>query len=142
MRQALPRINIFAQIGRFLRVSWLLLWTLRVIYRERQRVIRAHEHGHYEVRPNIQVLVKVLEAYRTTALKLGGLMIKLGQFLSSRADLLPEQALKVLSSLQDEVPPAPFGHVKSVIEAELHRPVSELFEQLDERATAAASLGQ
>ena len=43
-------------------------------------------------------------------------MIKLGQFLSSRADLLPQQALDVLGSLQDEVPPAPFSHVVSVIE--------------------------
>src|SRR5438034_10592130 len=47
-----------------------------------------------------------------TAIKLGVLMIKLGQFLSSRADLLPEQALAALSSLQDEVPPAPFSHVE------------------------------
>jgi predicted unusual protein kinase regulating ubiquinone biosynthesis (AarF/ABC1/UbiB family) len=69
-------------------------------------------------------------------------MIKLGQFLSSRADLLPQRALDVLSSLQDEVPPAPFSHVVSVVESELHRPVGELFSQLEPEATAAASLGQ
>jgi predicted unusual protein kinase regulating ubiquinone biosynthesis (AarF/ABC1/UbiB family) len=69
-------------------------------------------------------------------------MIKLGQFLSSRADLLPQQALDVLASLQDEVPPAPFSHVVSVIEHELHRPVSELFATLEPQAAAAASLGQ
>src|SRR5204862_8013593 len=69
-------------------------------------------------------------------------MIKLGQFLSSRADLLPQQALDVLSSLQDEVPPAPFSHVVSVIESELHRPVGDLFRSLESEATAAASLGQ
>ena len=39
-------------------------------------------------------------------------MIKLGQFLSSRADLLPEQALAVLVELQDEVPAEPFEHVE------------------------------
>ena len=43
-------------------------------------------------------------------------MIKLGQFLSSRADLLPEEALAVLASLQDEVPAEPFSHVVTVIE--------------------------
>jgi predicted unusual protein kinase regulating ubiquinone biosynthesis (AarF/ABC1/UbiB family) len=142
MSSALPRINKFAQISRFFRVTRLLLWTLWVIYRERQRVVRAHERGHYEVRPNVEVLVKVLVAYRTTAIQLGGLMIKLGQFLSSRADLLPEQALKVLSSLQDEVPPAPFEHVVHVVESELGKPVEEVFSTLESKCTAAASLGQ
>ena len=127
---------------RFLRVSRLLLWTIWVIYRERRRVIRAHERGNYEVQPNIAVLIHVLEAFRQTAIKLGVLMIKLGQFLSSRADLLPEEALAVIGSLQDEVPPASFSHVVSVIETELGKPVEEVFSILERKATAAASLGQ
>src|SRR6202035_5294621 len=86
--------------------------------------------------------ISVLIAFRKTAVQLGVLMIKLGQFLSSRADLLPQRALDVLSSLQDEVPPAPFSHVVNVIESELHRPVAELFSTLEPEATAAASLGQ
>ncbi|GAC1382813.1 MAG: AarF/UbiB family protein [Ktedonobacteraceae bacterium] len=127
---------------RFIRVSRLLLWTIWIIYRERRRVIRARERGNYEVRPNIDVLVKVLVAFRMTAVKLGVLMIKLGQFLSSRADLLPEQALAALSSLQDEVPAAPFTHVVSVIEMELGKPVEQVFSVLERKCTAAASLGQ
>lgn len=142
MRRKMSRINRFSQIIRFLRVSRLLLWTLWVIYRERRRVIRARERGNYEVQPNIQVLIKVLVAFRTTAIKLGVLMIKLGQFLSSRADLLPEQALSVLSSLQDEVPPAPFTHVVALIEEELGKPVDQVFSVLERKCTAAASLGQ
>ncbi|WP_052890759.1 ABC1 kinase family protein [Thermogemmatispora carboxidivorans] len=136
------RINRLAQVARFLRVARLLLWTIWVIYRERRRVIRAHQRGHYEVQPNIEVLIKVLTAFRETAIKLGVLMIKLGQFLSARADLLPEQALQVLDSLQDEVPPAPFSHVISVIEADLGKPVEQVFSLLERKATAAASLGQ
>ncbi len=112
------------------------------MYRERRRVVRAHEKGHYEVQPNIEVLIKVLVAFRQTAIQLGGLMIKLGQFLSSRADLLPEQALAVLASLQDEVPAEPFSHVVAVIEAELGQPIEQLFRVLEHKATAAASLGQ
>src|SRR2546427_8285734 len=142
MRTKTPRINRFSQMIRFLRVSRLLLWTLWVIYRERRRVIRARERGNYDVQPNIEVLIKVLVAFRTTAIKLGVLMIKLGQFLSSRADLLPEQALAVLGSLQDEVPPAPFTHVVSLIEAELGKPVDQVFSMLERKCTAAASLGQ
>src|SRR5881227_3170306 len=93
MQKKSSRINRFSQMLRFLRVSRLLLWTIWVIYRERRRVIRARERGNYDVQPNIEVLIKVLVAFRKTAIKLGGLLIKLGQFFSSRADLLPEQAL-------------------------------------------------
>src|SRR5260370_39976092 len=139
MRTKTKRINRFSQMLRFLRVSRLLFWTIWIIYRERRRVIRARERGNYDVHPNVDVLIKVLLAFRQTAVKLGVLMIKLGQFLSSRADLLPERALAVLSSLQDEVPPAPFSHVVSVIETELGKPVEQLFSVLERKATAAAS---
>ncbi len=138
-----PRsINRFSQIVRFFRVSRLLLWTIWVIYRERRRVIRARARGNYDVQPNADILIDVLTAFRKTALELGVLMIKLGQFLSSRADLLPERALLVLSSLQDEVPPEPFEHVVYVIETELGRPVEEIFSVLERKCIAAASLGQ
>ncbi len=142
MRTKTPRINRFSQMLRFIRVSRLLLWTIWVIYRERRRVIRAHERGNYEVQPNIEVLIQVLVAFRVTAIKLGVLMIKLGQFLSSRADLLPEQALAAISSLQDEVPPEPFSHVVSVIETELGKPAEQVFSVVERKCTAAASLGQ
>src|SRR5437588_2007695 len=142
MRRTMPKIRRFSQAVRFLRVTRLLLWTIWVIYRERRRVLRAHEKGNSEVEPNIDVLIKVLLAFRQTALQLGVLMIKLGQFLSSRADLLPEKALAVLASLQDEVPAEPFSHVVSVIETELGQPVEHMFSTLERKATAAASLGQ
>ena len=138
----MPKIRRFSQAVRFLRVTRLLLWTIWVMYRERRRVLRAHEKGHSEVEPNIDVLINVLVAFRQTALELGVLMIKLGQFLSSRADLLPEKALAVLASLQDEVPAEPFSHVVSVIETELGQPVEHMFSTLERKATAAASLGQ
>lgn len=138
----MPAISPWYRLWRAIIVSRLLLWTIWVIYRERRRVVRAHERGHYEVRPNVEVLIEVLTAFRKAALKLGVLMIKLGQFLSSRADLLPDQALKVLSTLQDEVPPAPFEHVVRVIEGELGQPVNKLFSKLEPECTAAASLGQ
>ena len=142
MSRKTPKIHRFSQAVRSFRVSRLLLWTIWVIYRERRRVIRAHEKGNYEVQPNIEVLIKVLVAFRQTAIQLGVLMIKLGQFLSSRADLLPEQALAVLASLQDEVPAEPFSHVVSVIEEELGKPIEQIFSVLERKATAAASLGQ
>jgi predicted unusual protein kinase regulating ubiquinone biosynthesis (AarF/ABC1/UbiB family) len=142
MSNKTAKIPRFSQAVRSFRVSRLLLWTIWVIYRERRRVIRAHEKGNHEVQPNVEVLINVLVAFRQTAVKLGVLMIKLGQFLSARADLLPEQALAVLVSLQDEVPAEPFSHVVSVIEDELGKPIEQIFSVLERKATAAASLGQ
>src|SRR5947199_1004504 len=142
MRTKTPQINRFAQLVRFLRVSRLLLWTMWVIYCERRRVVRTRACGNYTVRPDSDVLIEVLVAFRETALQLGVLMIKLGQFLSTRADLLPEQALAVLTSLQDEVPAEPFSYVESVIEVELGKPIEQIFSYVEPEATAAASLGQ
>ena len=81
------------QIVRFLRVSRLLLWTIWVMYHERRRMVLAHAHGNHAVRPDSDVLIDVLIAFRESALELGAPMIKLGQFLSSRADLLPQRAI-------------------------------------------------
>jgi predicted unusual protein kinase regulating ubiquinone biosynthesis (AarF/ABC1/UbiB family) len=142
MRTNIPRISWLAQLIRFLRVSRLLLWTLWIIYRERRRVVRAHAHSNSVVRPDSDALVELLVTFRESAAELGVLMIKLGQFLSSRPDLLPEQAIAALSSLQDEVPPAPFAYVVDVIESELGKPVEEVFSVLERKCTAAASLGQ
>ena len=137
-----PRINRLSQMVRFLRVARLLLWTIWVLSRERHRVVRAHARGDYTERPTSDVLIEVLVAFRETAVELGILMIKLGQFLSSRVDLLPEKAIGILSSLQDEMPPAPFEQVVSLIESELGKPVEEVFSMLERKCTAAASLGQ
>ncbi|HUZ76143.1 MAG TPA: AarF/ABC1/UbiB kinase family protein [Chloroflexota bacterium] len=139
---ATHRVNRWQQTWRFVRVSRLLLWTLWVIYHERRRVLRAHERGDLAERPNADKLIEVLVAFRKTAVHLGVLMIKLGQFLSSRADLLPEAALAVLASLQDSVPAAPYAHVASVVEAELGQPIAKLFSTFEPTAAAAASLGQ
>src|SRR5512142_2527681 len=142
MSKTSAKIPRFARMVRSLRVSRLLLYTIWVMYRERRRVLREHAKGNVDAQPDVDGLVRVLVKFRDMALKLGGLMIKLGQFLSARADLLPDEALAVLASLQDEVPAEPFSHVVSVIEAELGQPLDHIFSSLEPKATAAASLGQ
>ncbi|MEK0319313.1 MAG: AarF/ABC1/UbiB kinase family protein [Nitrosopumilus sp.] len=89
-----------------------------------------------------------LEKYRKNArrvlntfLSLGPVYIKLGQWLSSRADILPQPYMEELAKLQDDVPPAPFEKVKPIIENELG-PISEKFDSLDQNAVYGASLGQ
>jgi predicted unusual protein kinase regulating ubiquinone biosynthesis (AarF/ABC1/UbiB family) len=79
---------------------------------------------------------------RTTALEMGGVLIKVGQFLSSRVDLLPAEYIEELALLQDEVPGVPFSDIRAVLERDLEAPLAELFARFDEAPLAAASLGQ
>jgi predicted unusual protein kinase regulating ubiquinone biosynthesis (AarF/ABC1/UbiB family) len=137
-----PRINRLSQVGRFLRLVGLFFWMLWVMYRERQRVVVAQACGKTPAHPSRDVLVQVLTVFRKEAMRQGGLLIKLGQFLSAHVDLLPQQAIAALASLQDEDPPAPFAHVVSVIESELGKSVEEVFRSLERECVAAASLGQ
>ncbi|WP_291382263.1 AarF/UbiB family protein [Demequina sp.] len=80
--------------------------------------------------------------FRVLAVALGGLMIKLGQFMSSRLDVLPPEITKELEDLQDEVPAAPFAAIRDLAEAELGVPLDQVFATIDQTPIAAASLGQ
>ena len=76
-----------------------------------------------------------------TFISLGPVYIKLGQWLSSRADILPQPYLEELSKLQDSVPPAPFEQVKPIIEKDLG-PIEKKFDEIDQNSISGASLGQ
>jgi len=80
--------------------------------------------------------------FRALALHMGGVMIKVGQFLSSRLDVLPAEVTDELANLQDEVPAEPYAVIKELAEKELGAPLTEKFEWFDESPLAAASLGQ
>ena len=79
------------------------------------------------------------ERVRLAFEELGPTFIKFGQALSSRPDLLPTEFVKELSKLQDSVPPFPFGDAKALIEAQLGRPLTEVFASFEEEPLAAAS---
>ena len=68
--------------------------------------------------------------FRLLAIRLGGVMIKVGQFLSSRVDVLPEVITAELAGLQDEVPPENFADIRRVAESEFGAPLEEKFLQL------------
>ena len=73
---------------------------------------------------------------------LGATFIKMGQVMSTRPDLFSPEVIAKLRHLQDRLPPFSFAKVKQVIEAELGKPVRELYAELDERPVAAASVAQ
>jgi len=80
-------------------------------------------------------------AYRL-ATRLEGLPIKVCQFVGSRADILPDEYVEVLSRLQDRVPPRPLAALLPVLRAELGRPVETVFAAVDPVPLASASLAQ
>ena len=74
--------------------------------------------------------------------ELGTTFIKLGQILSTRADLLPPEYLAELTKLQDSAPPVPFAAIQQVLVSELGQPVETVFCEFDPEPLAAASIGQ
>lgn len=87
-------------------------------------------------------LTRIAESFHVLAVDLGGLMIKVGQFMSSRLDVLPPEITKELEGLQDEVPAVPFGAIRAAAEAELGMPLDRAYAWFEEVPVAAASLGQ
>ena len=79
---------------------------------------------------------------RSALEELGTTFIKLGQILSTRADLLPPDYLAELSKLQDSAPAVPFEAIREAILKELGQPVEQVFLQFDPKPLAAASIGQ
>ncbi len=79
---------------------------------------------------------------RRTLEELGPSFIKLGQLMSTRADLFPPEYIDELIKLQDQVPPVPFETLRQLIETELGEPVQQLFASIEEEALAAASVAQ
>ncbi len=79
---------------------------------------------------------------RESMLQLGPTFIKVGQLLSTRADILPTESVEELSKLQDAVPAFTAARAKQIIELDLGKPISEMFGYFDPIPLAAASLGQ
>jgi predicted unusual protein kinase regulating ubiquinone biosynthesis (AarF/ABC1/UbiB family) len=84
----------------------------------------------------------VAARFRALAIQMGGVMIKVGQFLSARLDVLPPEITEELAGLQDEVPPERFEDIRKLAEQDLGTPLEQKYESFEEIPMAAASLGQ
>ncbi|MCU1433777.1 MAG: AarF/ABC1/UbiB kinase family protein [Pseudarthrobacter sp.] len=127
--------------ARYRRILRFAAWHLAVtwwfeLFLPRIGLIRIAEHTR------TQRMRRFAQRFRDLAVDLGGLMIKVGQFLSSRLDVLPPEITAELEGLQDEVPPVPFAAIRALAESELGAPLSMIFASVDETPIAAASLGQ
>jgi ubiquinone biosynthesis protein len=82
------------------------------------------------------------ERIRRTFEELGPSFIKLGQLMSTRADIFPASYIEELRKLQDQVPAIPFSEIQQVIEEELKKPIGGIFRECRPESIAAASVSQ
>ena len=121
---------------RTIQVLFKLIPAILVLRKDRKKWINQEKNqiNSEQFRKNAR---KVLDTF----ISLGPVYIKLGQWLSSRADILPQPYLEELSKLQDSVPSAPFDQVKPIIEKELGL-IEKKFDKIDPVSISSASLGQ
>nr|WP_262903350.1 AarF/ABC1/UbiB kinase family protein [Hymenobacter psoromatis] len=82
------------------------------------------------------------ERIRLIIEELGPTFIKLAQALSNRADLLPQALIDEFEKLQSNVPPFPTVEARAIVEAELGRPLTEVFSEFEDVPIGSASIGQ
>ncbi|WP_226581540.1 ABC1 kinase family protein [Halobacillus litoralis] len=135
MGQRLKYISIY----RITVIVWMSLKFLVQIYwfGKRHKIWNQDTKKKWE-----DMLAEQAEEYRKKAVSLGGLLIKFGQFLSSRGDLLPKSFIKELEGLVDRVEPIPFSYSKKIMEQDWNAPMEEYLSSIDEAAVASASIGE
>jgi len=107
----------------------------RLTVRLGQRAVPTHVRKAAELRSRP-------ERVRMALQELGPTFVKLGQLLSTRPDLIPDEYIRELERLQDQVAPEPFSLIRAEIEKELGGKVGELFKDLDTKPLAAGSIAQ
>jgi predicted unusual protein kinase regulating ubiquinone biosynthesis (AarF/ABC1/UbiB family) len=85
---------------------------------------------------------RIAAAFRALAVQMGGVMIKIGQFMSARLDVMPREITDELSGLQDEVRPENFADIRRAVELEFNQSLESLYDRFEEEPMAAASIGQ
>jgi predicted unusual protein kinase regulating ubiquinone biosynthesis (AarF/ABC1/UbiB family) len=85
---------------------------------------------------------RIAVRYRTLAIRMGGVLIKVGQFMSSRLDVMPREITSELAGLQDEVGAESFEAIRGEVEAEFGEPIRTRFLEFDPVPMASASIGQ
>ncbi len=140
----LPResvVRLFVRQARYRRiVGYFARLTLHIIWWE--LFLRRLGLGWWADETFDARYLRHIRRYRVLAVELGGVLIKVGQFLSTRVDILPAFVTHELSGLQDEVPAVPVSQLRAELERELGQPIASLFAEFDNVTLGAASLGQ
>ncbi len=132
-----PKLGIAAAVVRSLTVVWLFLTMVFDIWWHHTWSGPGPDHAERLDKVYRRQAIR----FRATAEALGGILIKVGQFLSSRVDLLPKVFIDEIQSLQDNVAAASWPAIERVLIDELG-PLSARFSRLERTPLASASLGQ
>src|SRR5215210_7965542 len=128
------------------RLAQFKAWTSAQLYAVLDRFIRVLRYVIFrgaEGSASKQARLQKQAAWmRESLIDLGPTFIKIGQALGTRADLLPLEYVKELAKLQDQVPAFPTAEAYARIQADLGRPLHDLYVEIDAEPIAAASLGQ
>ncbi|WP_033543950.1 ABC1 kinase family protein [Planococcus sp. CAU13] len=127
----------------FIRITRIVFMALSFFMRATffQRRHRGNWNPLVEEKWN-RLVTAMAKEYKVLALQLGGLMIKLGQFLSTRADIMPPTFLAELEGLTDRVPSVSREKIVSVLEQEWNTDHSTYLNRLSDEAVASASIGE
>jgi predicted unusual protein kinase regulating ubiquinone biosynthesis (AarF/ABC1/UbiB family) len=127
-----------SKISKFylLKVLWKLAPIVFNLRRDRREWVRREGRNI-----DIKKYTKHAEKTLATFISLGPSYIKLGQWLSTRTDVLPQPYLEVLAKLQDDVPPSDFSQIQPILEKEIGK-IDDVFDRFNKEAKSGASLGQ
>ncbi|HGJ67278.1 TPA: AarF/ABC1/UbiB kinase family protein [bacterium] len=135
-------MKIIANYRRFIRFRHIINVMVRNGFNgliEALRLRRIYRKG----KPSTELLMSPRAKRLRLALEeLGPTFIKMGQMLSTRADIVPHDIFIELQKLQDQVPPVPSDKIKSEIESELKMSLDDIFVEFDNIPLASASIGQ
>ena len=125
---------------RIIRIVWMavIFFIQIILFQKRHR-------GNFtpEVTEKWNTLVtKQAKIYKKTALELGGLLVKLGQFLSTRADIMPASFIQELEGLTDQVTPVPSEKALQLLDDEWGKPHSDYLKEITSKPVASASIGE
>ncbi|MDR0627315.1 MAG: phosphotransferase [Bifidobacteriaceae bacterium] len=122
-----------ATLALAVRFAWQLWWLAKTARWRRPDRLARRRHRLY---------AEQARTFTRLASEMGGLVIKLGQHISTRVDLLPTEYTIELAKLQDAVPPVAVSAIKAEIERELGADLGDIYARFDDEPVAAASLGQ
>jgi len=138
--KAMPEPRAITRAWRFCSVLWLAA-RIYIGYKAIQLWSRHISDQRTDARYRRQDLRAARAMYRAS-IRLEGLLIKMSQFIATRADILPDEWVATLGSLHDRVPPRPFEIIRTQVEREIGRPLGSIFSEFDPQPLAAASLAQ
>ncbi|MCJ7626520.1 MAG: AarF/UbiB family protein, partial [Anaerolineaceae bacterium] len=111
----------------------VIFWDILLAHLGFRKIARRNRPGRFR---------RAASHFRVLAIDMGGVMIKVGQFLSTRLDVLPREITEELAGLQDEVTAENFEDIKRELEDSLQAPLLEKYAYFEETPLASASIGQ